>query len=111
MAGFALEIAERDGLTVLRVIGSVDLTTAPDLRERLIELVTEGRLRIVVDLTDTDFLDSTGLGALVGALKRLRAKDGDLQLVCGPGAVRRVFAITSLDRVFAIHDTVDEALG
>ena len=65
----------------------------------------------MTDLSRTEFLDSTGLGALVGALKRLRAKDGEMRLVCPEGHVRKVFTITSLDRVFRIHDSLDQALG
>jgi anti-sigma B factor antagonist len=110
MAEFGIQVAEHGGTTVLTVVGSVDLTTAPELRERLLDLITEGHTKIVTDLTGTDFLDSTGLGALVGALKRLRTKDGEMTLVVADGPVRKVFSITSLDRVFPIHDTLDDAL-
>ena len=110
MADFGIDVDEREGATVVTVVGSVDLTTAPELRERLLDLITEGHVRIVTDLTGTDFLDSTGLGALVGALKRLRTKEGEMRLVCADGPVRKVFSITSLDRVFPIHETLDDAL-
>ena len=96
---------------VLAVRGSVDLTTAPALRTRLAELIDDGHVCIVADLTGTDFLDSTGLGALVSALKRLRMKDGEIRVVCTSGHVRKVFEITSLDRVFAMHDSVESALA
>jgi anti-sigma B factor antagonist len=108
---FSLAVSERPGVTVLQVKGSVDLTTAPALRERLVELMANGNLCIVADLLETDFLDSTGLGALVGALKRLRSRDGEMRLVCKDGHVRKVFTITKLDRVFPIYATLDEALG
>jgi anti-sigma B factor antagonist len=96
---------------VVAITGSVDLTTAPDLRNRLAEVIDDGHTCIVVDLTATDFLDSTGLGALVSALKRLRMKDGEIRIVCSSGQVRKVFQITSLDRVFPMHDSVDDALS
>lgn len=96
---------------ILAVRGSVDLTTAPGLRTRLAELIDDGHTCVVVDLSGTDFLDSTGLGALVAALKRLRMKDGEIRIVCSSGHVRKVFEITSLDRVFAMHATLDGALA
>ena len=110
MPEFSLDVTVIDERTALvGVHGSVDLTSAPDLRNRLAELIDDGILCIIVDLTTTDFLDSTGLGALVAALKRLRMKDGEIRVVCTSGHVRKVFEITSLDRVFPMHDTVEAA--
>lgn len=100
-----------ENMAILAISGSVDLTTAPSLRDRLAELIDDGRLCIILDLTGTDFLDSTGLGALVAALKRLRMKSGEIRVVGAGGHVRKVFEITSLDRVFPLHDTLDAALA
>lgn len=94
---------------VLEVGGEVDVYTAPRLREQLVELVEQGARRVVVDLTHVDFLDSTGLGVLVGALKRLRAVNGTLGLVCAHERLLKIFRITALDRVFDLHDTVEAA--
>ena len=94
---------------VLEVGGEVDVYTAPRLRERLVELVEAGARSVVVDLSRVEFLDSTGLGVLVGALKRLRAAGGSLALVCGHERLLKIFRITALDRVFALYDTVDAA--
>lgn len=104
-----LEVDERNGHTVLAVTGEVDVYTAPRLRERLVELVTEGKRKIVVNLEGVDFLDSTGLGVLVGGLKRLRSNDGDMSLVSTQPRILKVFEITGLTKVFAIHDSVDAA--
>lgn len=104
-----LEVTERDGWAVLSVQGEVDVYTAPRFRERLIELVSQGKHRIVVDLEGVDFLDSTGLGVLVGGLKRVRSHDGELALVCTKSRILKVFEITGLTKVFVIHDTVDAA--
>lgn len=104
-----LEVTERGGWAVLSVRGEVDVYTAPRFRERIIELASDGRYRIVVDLEGVDFLDSTGLGVLVGGLKRLRSHDGDLVLVCTQSRILKVFEITGLTQVFAIHDSVDSA--
>lgn len=97
------------GWTVVDVKGEVDLFTAPKLREHVVGLVEEDERRIVVNLEDVEFMDSTGLGVLVGALKRLKEKDGQLALVCPQGSVLRVLTVTGLNKVFAIYDSVEEA--
>jgi anti-sigma B factor antagonist len=94
---------------VLEVAGEIDVYTAPQLRERLVELVESGARRVVVDLGRVEFLDSTGLGVLVGALKRLRGVGGELSLVCAQERLLKIFRITGLDRVFTLHESVDAA--
>ena len=106
-----MEATTEGDKAVLAVRGSVDLTTAPALRTRLAELIDDGHTCVVVDMSGTDFLDSTGLGALVAALKRLRMKDGEIRLVCTSGHVRKVFEITSLDRVFGMYESLEAALA
>jgi anti-sigma B factor antagonist len=97
------------GHRVLDVVGEVDVYTAPQLRERLITLVDEGARQVVIDLGRVEFLDSTGLGVLVGALKRLRGVGGELALVCAQERLLKIFRITGLDRVFALFDSVEAA--
>ncbi len=104
-----LDVSDRDGWAVLAVSGEVDVATVPRLREELHRLVADGKHRIIVDLDKVDFLDSTGLGVLVGGLKRVRAHDGELVLVCTQSRVTKVFEVTGLTKVFAIHDSVDAA--
>lgn len=99
-----------DERTVVEVGGEVDVYTAPKLREKLVELVSEGHYRIIVDMTKVEFLDSTGLGVLVGGLKRVRSHDGELALVCNSERILKIFRITGLTKVFPIHETLDEAL-
>src|SRR3954451_20986100 len=106
-----LDVSERDGYTVLAVRGEVDVYTSPRFRERLIELVSEGKHRIIIDLEGADFLDSPGLGVLVGGLKRLRSHDGDLLLVCTQSRILKVFEITGLTKVFSIYESVDDAVA
>ena len=96
--------------TVLEVGGEVDVYTAPKLRERLVELVGDGHHRIVVDMSKVEFLDSTGLGVLVGGLKRVRQHEGRLALVCNQERILKIFRITGLTKVFPIYDTLEEAL-
>jgi anti-sigma B factor antagonist len=109
MDDFGIDVTDHGGCTVVAVRGEVDLATAPALKNRLLDLVTSGVTEIVVDLTETDFLDSTGLGAVVAAYKRVRAHDGHLRLVATAPRVKRVFEITSLNRVVPICASVDEA--
>lgn len=106
-----VEDLEGSRWTLARVAGELDLATAPVLRERLVARLTSGHPNLVVDLTDVGFIDSTGLGVIVGLLKRARTLGGDLRLVCPGASVRRVFEITALDRTFALAATVAEALA
>src|SRR5918912_4014887 len=104
-----LDVRKVDSHSVVDVKGEIDVYTAPKLREKLIELVSDGSYDIVVNLEGVDFLDSTGLGVLVGALKRVKAHDGSLSLVCTQDKIPKIFKITGLTKVFEIHDSVDEA--
>jgi anti-sigma B factor antagonist len=97
--------------TVVSVTGEIDVYTAPKLREQIVALVDEGQYHLVVDMSGVEFLDSTGLGVLVGGLKRVRAHDGSLSLVCDEERILKIFRITGLTKVFPIHATVDEAVG
>lgn len=106
-----LNVAARNGYAVLAVQGELDLTTAPQLRERLIDLVGQGHQRIVVDLEDATFLDSTGLGVLVGGLKRLRSRNGDLTLVCTQRHLLNVLKVTGLMKVFSLYASVGSAVA
>jgi anti-sigma B factor antagonist len=106
-----LEHRTQGDVTVLEVGGEVDVYTAPKLREKLVELVSDGHYNIVVDMTKVEFLDSTGLGVLVGGLKRVRSHNGGLELVCNQERILKIFRITGLTKVFPIHDTLEEALS
>ena len=96
---------------VLRVRGEIDICTAPELREHVIKLVADGVRHITADLRAVDFLDSTGLGALVGSLKRLREQDGTLELITSAAKILMIFRLTGLVRVFAIHSSLPEAIA
>ena len=101
----------KDGIEVIDVQGEIDMYTAPRLRELLIDLVSKGHYQLVVNLDKVGFLDSTGLGVLVGGLKRVRAHDGSLDLVCTQQRILKIFRITGLTKVFGIHETVDQAIA
>ena len=99
------------GERVVTVGGEIDVYTAPLVREKLDEQITAGRTDIVVDLTDVTFLDSTGLGVLVGRLKLTRTMGGSMRIVGTDDRVLKVFSITGLDKVFEMHDDLESALA
>ncbi|MCP3421976.1 anti-sigma factor antagonist [Nocardioides pinisoli] len=106
-----LATREVDGRAVVAVGGEIDVYTAPKLRDCITELVGAGTYDIVIDLEAVEFLDSTGLGVLVGGLKKVRAHDGSLDLVCTQERLLKIFRITGLAKVFVIHDSVGLAPG
>jgi anti-sigma B factor antagonist len=100
-----------NGVHVISLTGEVDLYTAPDFKQELLRTIGEGASHVIVDFTDTTFIDSTTLGVLVGGVKRLRTNDGTLSLVCADRNITKIFEITGLDRVFTIYGSRDEALS
>ena len=95
--------------TVLPLVGDVDLASAPALRQQLADMTAEAPSFLVIDMSELDFIDSTGLGVLVGTLRRLRATGGDVRLAAARTGIARVFSVTGLDRVFSLYPTVDAA--
>ena len=101
---FSVSDEEIDETThLVEVGGEVDLYSAPELKEHVLTAIDRGRTKIVVDLTNATFIDSTTLGVLVGARKRLREHDGALAVVCADDDKLGLFEMTGLDRVFSIH--------
>jgi anti-sigma B factor antagonist len=96
---------------VIALSGEVDLYTAPEFKQLLLDVIAKGAKEVVVDFSKTTFIDSTTLGVLVGGVKRLRVQDGRLSLVCSDRNITKIFEITGLDRVFTIYPTRDEALA
>ncbi len=105
-----VETATQNGASVITLRGEIDVYTAPRLRQTLIDLVDSGVTNIVVDMEKVDFLDSTGLGVLVGGLKRVKDKDGSLKLVATQDRILKIFDITGLARVFPIFGSLPDAL-
>jgi anti-sigma B factor antagonist len=106
-----MQTEDVDGWIVATVHGDIDLTTAPRLREQVVEIVLGGRPRVVIDLNGVDFVDSTGLGVLVGLLKRSRTHGGDLRLVSTRTSLRKVLELTSLDLALPPFDNVGAAIA
>jgi anti-sigma B factor antagonist len=100
-----------DERLVIAVEGEIDLFTAPEFKAALATAIDGGCVRIVVDLTETAFLDSTALGVLIGAIKRLRAQDGRLTIVNVDENIAKTFEITGLDQIFTLRPTRAEAVA
>ena len=108
---FALTQDAVDSATqVVAVRGEIDLFTAPELKMALGEAIESGKSRLVVDLEETTFLDSTALGVLIGTVKRLRSRDGVLTIVNTDPNIAKTFEITGLDQIFTIRPTREEAV-
>jgi anti-sigma B factor antagonist len=106
-----VEIGSKGPWTIVSVAGEIDLFTAPKLREQFLAALDDGTTtdRLLVDLTRVSFMDSTGLGVLIGALRRMNERDGRMALVCSEGPVLRVLELTRLNEVFSIFPSVDDA--
>ena len=100
-----------DELGVVVLSGEVDIFTAPQFKECLLELLDAGVKRLVVDLSQITFIDSTALGVLIGGVRRVHSSGGAMTIVVTTRPVERVLSITGLDRVFSMHATRDEALA
>lgn len=102
---------ERPPWTVLSVAGELDIVGAPDLRQAVVREVADGARLLALDVSGLDFIDSFGIGAVVGALKRVRQRGGELELVCPVPRIRRVFEICDLDRILELHKSADDLSG
>ena len=107
------EISDRkvdDDTHVVSVSGEIDLFTAPEFKQRMSAPIEEGRSNLIVDLSRTTFIDSSSLGVLIGAHRRLKLRGGSLVVVCDDEAIAKTFKITGLDGVFTLAPTVEAAL-
>jgi anti-sigma B factor antagonist len=91
--------------------GVVDVDVVPRVRQRLDEVIGDGRVQLVVDLQEVSVLDETVLGVLVGVWRKIRARGGWLHVVCAPGHVLDRFRVTGLVKVFPVYPTVEAALA
>ncbi|HET6652713.1 MAG TPA: STAS domain-containing protein [Nocardioides sp.] len=104
------EVATNGQQTVVTLTGEIDLSNHAALRGGLNDLITGGTVHLVLDMSGVTFIDSTGLGALIGTRRRVHAFHGSLAIVLNDPATRRVFEVTALDKVFDLHHTLDSAL-
>jgi anti-sigma B factor antagonist len=100
----------REGVAIIALDGEADVYTSPRIKQEIVDLLNNGSTRLIVDLSRVEYLDSTGLGVLIGGLKRARERDGDLRLICDNVRILRIFEITGLTKIFDIHRNEAEAL-
>jgi anti-sigma B factor antagonist len=100
-----------DDRHVVAVTGEIDLFTAPEFKQRVSAPIDAGCSSVIVDLTATTFIDSSSLGVLIGAHRRLKLRGGSLVVVCDNEAIVKTFRITGLDGVFTLVSSLDDALN
>ena len=105
------EVAEYGRWAVMRVTGEIDMATAPRLRQHVQNVTARKPAGLVLDLDRVDFIDSTGLGVMVGAAKRMRMIDGGFRIVCSQAHLNHLFEITRLNEVFDLYESLEEALS
>lgn len=108
---FDVVVTSRNGWVTVAVIGELDLASAPRVRTEVAAVVADGGTRLVLDLGGVAFIDSTGLGVVLGAVRRVRGAGGTIRLVVRESAVLRVFELTGLDQVLPILSSVEEAVA
>ncbi len=101
---------EGEGSAVLALNGEVDVSNTAQVRDAGVKLLTDGATRLVVDLSRTEYMDSAGLGTLVGMLKRVKEAGGAMAIAGPQPRVRRLFEITGLDQIFSICEDLDTAM-
>ena len=102
-----IDIKHTDGVTVCQPVGDLDAYTVPDFRERLTEAASLGN--VIIDLSEVPFMDSAGLGALAGGIRRTRDAGGEIVVSCNRATLVRLLQTTGFDKIVSVVDTVDEA--
>ena len=105
-----VDIKEGEGCNILNVCGDVDVYTSPKVKESINALIEKEIYNIVVNLEDVRYVDSTGLGVLIGALKRVKEHNGNIVLVCTNPQIKKIFQITGLVKIFSIFANNEDAV-
>ena len=106
-----VDIKEGEGCNILNVCGDVDVYTSPKVKESINALIEKEIYNIVVNLEDVRYVDSTGLGVWIGALKRVKEHNGNIVLVCTNPQIKKIFQITGLVKIFSIFANNEDAIG
>ncbi len=111
MSPFFIREDRSDGIAVIVADGYVDFDAAPTLKQNIVHQIDEGSRHLVIDLSAAEFIDSTAIGVLVGALKRLQEAGGSLAVVCTNENIRYIFEVAGLDNMIPLHRSRDDALS
>ena len=103
-------VKDEGGAPVVVLEGEIDLSTSPVFKETVYRVIESGKKDVVIDLNGLEFMDSTGLGVLVAALKKTSMEGGSIRLICNKRSILKVFTITGLDKVFSIYDNLQRCL-
>ena len=101
---------KNDKLNILKLEGRLDAASAKEIKSKINELVKKERTKIVMDLSEINFIDSTGLGCMVSCLRTVSKKGGDIKITGLQAQVRAIFELTRLHRIFQIFDDTDAAI-
>jgi anti-sigma B factor antagonist len=100
-----------NGVAVARFTGRLDFTSAPEARDQFTTAIAAGQRKLIVDLSKVGFVDSAGLGSLIGGMRAARLAGGDLRIANPSEQVKMLLSLTSLDQVLKVHPTIEEAVG
>ncbi|MCL5035960.1 MAG: STAS domain-containing protein [Chloroflexi bacterium] len=100
-----------EGLGIVDILGEIDVYTSSWVKEAIAEFIKEGNYNIIINLEGVRYIDSTGLGVLIGALKRVKEHEGSISLICTNPQIKKIFNITGLSKIFAIYKSEEEALA
>jgi anti-sigma B factor antagonist len=95
---------------IVELTGEIDVYTSPKVKDAITDLIDKGRYNLIISLEDVRYIDSTGLGVLIGALKRVREHGGSVSLVCTNPQIKKIFEITGLVKIFGMHENEASAL-
>lgn len=110
--GMDIKVSVRDHserVTVAQIHGEIDVYTSPKLKESLTKLIEKGKYNLIIDLEEVRYIDSTGLGVLIGTLKKVREHNGTIAIICNNPQIKKIFNITGLVKIFGIYKNADEA--
>ncbi len=104
-----INVRKSDTVDVVELGGEIDVYTSPKVKDAITDLIDQGHYQLIISLEKVRYIDSTGLGVLIGGLKRVREHGGAVNLVCTNPQIRKIFDITGLVKIFGIFESESDA--